>query len=101
MIFHCYACHVMSFLLYICLFRLMISFSYRHSKATNSQVLLLSSMSSTLLRSLWLILGPDILMKGRLSLLLILLIDHLVLVLSVGSGTCYFELRVLEVFEVL
>lgn len=79
----------------------MISFSYRHSKATNSQVLLLSSMSSTLLRTLWLILRPDILMKGRLSLLLILLIDHLVLMLSVGSGTCYFELRVLEVFEVL
>ena len=79
----------------------MMSFSHRYSKATNSQVLLLSSMSSTLLRSLWLILRPDVLMKGRLSLLLILLIDHLVLVLSVDSGTCYFELRVLEVLEVL
>jgi hypothetical protein len=39
--------------------------------------------------------------QSVLGLLLVLLIHDLVLMLRVGSGTCDFELGVLEVFEVL
>jgi len=62
---------------------------------------LLYLLSTSNLGSLRLIVRPDILMQSVGGLLLILLIHDLVLMLSVCSGTSYFELRVLEVGEVL
>jgi len=53
------------------------------------------------LSSLGLIFRPDVLVQSVGGLLLILLIHDLMLMLSVCSGTSYFELRVLEVGDVL